>query len=645
MTDGLKDSHRNAIIDILSANKRIERVVLFGSRAMGTYTMTSDVDLVLYGDHLTLTDQAHLADALDKLTVPQRVDLMLYDAIDNDELCKHIERHGVEWYRRQQDMGIESAIDITAEQRKTVLALLEKHLPNTTTWVYGSRAKWTARPQSDLDMVVFATREQSSQVFALREAFAESNLPFRVDLFVWDDVPERFRKRIKQDYVVFSDNANDDPVGRNWLYHPQFPRHWKRKPLHAMAQWVNGLTFREIQFSTTGKPVIKIAEIKGGISGQTKFTQQTFDESVRIRPGDLLFSWSGQPETSIDTFWWRGPEGWLNQHVFRVTPINGVDSIFFFYLLRYLKPNFVAIARNKQTTGLGHVTKRDLENIEAALPDLSEQRAIAHILGTLDDKIELNRRMNETLEGMARGLFKSWFVDFEPVRVKMEGRDTGLPPDVAVLFPDRLVESELGGIPEGWEVGVLDDAIELLSGGTPRTSVASYWDGGIPWYTAKDAPSLSDIFALETERTITQVGVENSSTKILPVGTTIITARGTVGRLACLGIPMAMNQTCYGIQGAQGYPDFFTYWAVRKAVDELQSRTHGTIFDTITRQTFKIVDMVLPPVNVTEAFECTVNPIMERILNNLHESQTLAALRDTLLPKLLAGELQIKEVL
>ena len=284
-----------------------------------------------------------------------------------------------------------------------------------------------------------------------------------------------------------------------------------------------------------------------------------------------------------------------------------------------------------------------LRTIEIPLPPFSEQRAIAHILGTLDDKIELNRRMNETLEEMARALFKSWFVDFDPVRAKMEGRHTGLPPDVDVLFPDRLVDSELGEIPEGWEVGVLDDAIELLSGGTPRTSVASYWDGDIPWYTAKDAPSLSDVFALDTERTITQAGVENSSTKILPVGTTIITARGTVGRLACLGIPMAMNQTCYGIQGAQGYSDFFTYWTVRKAVDELQSRTHGTIFDTITRQTFKIVDMVLPPVNVTEAFECTVNPIMGRILNNLHESQALTDQRDVLLPKLVSGELRIRE--
>ncbi len=196
--------------------------------------------------------------------------------------------------------------------------------------------------------------------------------------------------------------------------------------------------------------MIKIAEIKGGISGQTKFTQQTFDDAVRVRYGDLLFSWSGQPETSIDAFWWRDPEGWLNQHIFRVTPTEGIDPVFFYYLLRYLKPNFVGIARNKQTTGLGHITKRDLENLEAAYPRLPEQRAIAHILGTLDDKIELNRQMAQTLESIARAIFKSWFVDFDPVKPKMEGKQPeGMSEEVAALFPDKFVESELGMIPEG----------------------------------------------------------------------------------------------------------------------------------------------------------------------------------------------------
>ena len=337
----------------------------------------------------------------------------------------------------------------------------------------------------------------------------------------------------------------------------------------------------------------------------------------------------------------------VNQHVAIIRPDpNKLSPRFLRYF--FVSPEIQATLLSWAGSGgtRNALTKGMIESFDVQAPmDVAEQHAIAHILGTLDDKIELNRRMNETLEEMARALFKSWFVDFDPVRAKMEGRDPGLPKHLADLFPNRLVDSELGPIPEGWEAGVLDDAIELLSGGTPRTSEASYWGGNISWYTAKDAPSLSDVFVLDTERTITQAGVENSSTKILPFGTTIITARGTVGRLACLGVPMAMNQTCYGIRGARGYPDFFTYWAIRKAIDELQNRTHGTIFDTITRQTFKIVDMVLPPVNVAEAFECIVNPMMKRILNNLHQSQTLAAQRDTLLPKLVSGELRLRKFL
>ena len=289
----------------------------------------------------------------------------------------------------------------------------------------------------------------------------------------------------------------------------------------------------------------------------------------------------------------------------------------------------------------------ELSAVEIPLPPLNEQREIAHVLGTLDDKIELNRRMNKTLEAMARELFKSWFVDFDPVRAKIAGlwrrgeSLPGLPADLYDLFPDRLVDSELGEFPEGWRVGGLNDAIETLSGGTPKTSKEEYWDGDIPWYTAKDAPSLSDIFVLTTERSISQAGVDHSSTKVLPVGTTVITARGTVGRLACLGIPMAMNQTCYGLRGALGYPDYFTYWNVRNTVSDLLARAHGTIFDTITRETFKIAETVLAPLGAAEAFESASGSLMKRILYNLNESRDLATQRDALLPKLVSGEVRM----
>ena len=282
---------------------------------------------------------------------------------------------------------------------------------------------------------------------------------------------------------------------------------------------------------------------------------------------------------------------------------------------------------------------------EFGVPNETEQRRIAHILGTLDDKIELNCRMNATLEGMAQALFKSWFVNFEPVRAKMEGRWRrgeslpGMPAELYDLFPERLVASEVGEVPEGWGVGVLDDAIELLSGGTPKTAVTEYWNGDIPWYTAKDAPSPTDVFVVDTERKITQAGIDNSPTRMLPVGTTIITARGTVGRLACLGIPMTMNQTCYGIRGVGGYPDYYTYWNIRMTVDELQQRTHGTIFDTITRQTFKLVDATLPPAELAGEFENSILPTMNKMLCNLHEAHRLTEMRDALLPGLVAGDI------
>ena len=330
----------------------------------------------------------------------------------------------------------------------------------------------------------------------------------------------------------------------------------------------------------------------------------------------------------------------VNQHVAIIRPDAGtLDSRY----LRYCLVNPEMQIKLLSWAGSGGtrnaLTKGMIESLEISVPPLPEQRAIAHVLGTLDDKIELNRRMNQTLEEMARTIFQDWFVDFGPTRAKMEGREPYLPPELWNLFPDELVDSELGEIPEGWESGVLSNSVEILSGGTPRTSVPEYWGGNVLWYTPKDAPDLSDIFVLTTERSITLAGVANSSTQVLPAGTTVISARGTVGRLACLGLPMAMNQTCYGIRGASGYPDYFTYWNVRNTVQDLQARTHGTVFDTITRDTFKIAESVLVPTEVAEAFETVVYPLMGRILGNLFESLRLTGLRDTLLPPLISGKL------
>jgi type I restriction enzyme S subunit len=276
------------------------------------------------------------------------------------------------------------------------------------------------------------------------------------------------------------------------------------------------------------------------------------------------------------------------------------------------------------------------------LPPLAEQKAIAAALGALDDKIELNRRMNTTLEAMARALFQSWFVDFDPVRAKLDGSPpAALDPATAALFPEHFQESTLGQIPHGWEVCPLSEKIQLLSGGTPKTSDPSYWDGDIPWYSVRDAPSETDVWVINTDKHVTKLGIANSAAQIFPEKTTIISARGTVGKLALTAVPMAMNQSCYGVRGITGYGDYFTYYLLREATAQLQQRTHGTVFDTITTETFKTLDCIFPTPKITDAFDKLVEPLLGQIRANLHQSRTLATLRDTLLPKLLSGALSV----
>ena len=285
---------------------------------------------------------------------------------------------------------------------------------------------------------------------------------------------------------------------------------------------------------------------------------------------------------------------------------------------------------------------RDIRRVEIPLPPLAEQKAIAAVLGARDDKIELNRRMNATLEAMARALFQSWFVDFDPVRAKLDGRiPPVLDPVTGALFPDSFKDSPLSHIPRGWETGSILRQADLLSGGTPKTDIPAYWNGDVPWASAKDVSQFRESFLVSTERTITMQGVNESSTKIIPAFATVVVARGaTTGRLTMFGHAMAMNQTCYGLRSKVGAP-FALYCNVLHFIERLVQGGHGSIFDTITTSTFEATDVLLAPKEVLLAFDKQVTPLFQQVHANIHQSRTLAALRDTLLPKLLSGELSV----
>lgn len=317
------------------------------------------------------------------------------------------------------------------------------------------------------------------------------------------------------------------------------------------------------------------------------------------------------------------------------------DNTFAYYVTRWMKFRKYAIAQMTGSSGRQRVPVDSLKGFSFYLPPLPTQEQIADILSTLDNKIELNQQMNQTLENIARAIFKSWFVDFDPVYAKMEGRDYPLPADIMDLFPDELVESELGVIPKGWKIQPLSEIINLIGGGTPKTSVSEFWNGNIPWFSVNDVPDESDIFVINTKNKITEMGLNSSSTHVLRFGTTIISARGSVGKCAMVGTPMAMNQSCYGIQGKEGFSDNFIYFLIRSNVSDFQKRGHGSVFNTITKSTFESIDVIIPDINVVQGYQSISNIFLLRILNNVNQNQILSKTRDNLLPKLINGEIKI----
>jgi restriction endonuclease S subunit len=318
-------------------------------------------------------------------------------------------------------------------------------------------------------------------------------------------------------------------------------------------------------------------------------------------------------------------------------------------LPRYLAAFFSSVDFQNQLEAVMGLSTRNQVPITAqrklsvVIPSLQTQQEIADILSALDDRITLLRETNATLEAIAQALFKSWFVDFDPVRAKAEGLEPqAMDAPTAALFPDCFEESELGLVPKGWNRLAFTETVKVIGGGTPKTSVPEYWDGDIPWFSVVDAPVITDVFVIDTAKHISSVGLNNSSTKLLPVGTTIISARGTVGRLALVGKEMAMNQSCYGLQG-KADDAYFTYFSTYRLVESLKQRSHGSVFDTITTETMKGVTVIYPDANVIHAFEAVLSPVMSRMKENLQQAQTLTQLRDTLLPRLISGQLRLPE--
>jgi len=320
------------------------------------------------------------------------------------------------------------------------------------------------------------------------------------------------------------------------------------------------------------------------------------------------------------------------------------DNDFVYYLTQWPDFRHFAISQMTGSSGRQRVPTQSLAHFDVPVPPLPEQRAIAHILGTLDDKIELNRKMNETLEAMARAIFKSWFVDFDPVRAKAEGRGPGLPKEVADLFPDSFEDSELGAIPKGWRVKPIGDVVQCVGGSTPSTKNPAYWVGGTnPFATPRDMSKLISPVILDTERHITDAGVEKISSKRLPVGTVLLSSRAPIGYLAVTEVPLSINQGFIAMICNGELPTQYVLRWVETKMEDIKSNAGGTTFAEISKKNFRPIPALVPSKKVLDAFVDLVEPMNRRMVNNVRESAHLVDIRDTLLPKLISGELRISD--
>ncbi|MFP3265381.1 MAG: restriction endonuclease subunit S [Acidilobus sp.] len=393
----------------------------------------------------------------------------------------------------------------------------------------------------------------------------------------------------------------------------RIPNGWKYQSLYDLAEYINGKAFKQSELNDKGLPVIKIAELHNGITTSTKYYNGKIEDWFYLKGGELLFAWSG----SVGVFVWKGGPAVLNQHIFKVNAKTGIDQRFLRYLLEYHMPIFKLLVRDKATT-MGHVRIEDLKNIEAAIPPLQEQRKIGEILGSLDDKIELNHEMNKTLEAIAQAIYENWFVDFEP-------------------FKDKLVyNKELGKkIPEEWEVRKISELFDMVKGRKcdllekcrdtsegclPYLTIETFEEGALKYWTKEKHPFV------EIEDIVLVADGERAG-KIL---------RFKTGVLGSTLLMLKQKSKNYDLRN-------YVFLLLKDMERELTRHKTGSAVPHLDKGYLANLKIIIPqPPSIIENFNKFVKPIFEKIILNLEEIATLRSIRDALLPKLLSGEIRVK---
>jgi type I restriction enzyme, S subunit len=341
----------------------------------------------------------------------------------------------------------------------------------------------------------------------------------------------------------------------------------------------------------------------------------------------------GRSGASFGTTNYVADDYWPLNTCMYVTDFKGNDPKFCFFLLQTIE-----FAGYNSGSAQPSLNRNFIYPIGLNVPRPVEQRRIANLLSALDDKIELNRRTAATLEEMAGTLFRSWFVDFQPVRAKAEGRPTGLPDATAALFPSRFGEN---GLPEGWGTAPFGDLYDVRSGNTPRTEETGYWGAEHNWATPRDMSRVKLPVVLSTERHLSAEGLVVANSGLMPVRSILLSTRAPIGYLAFAGVHMAINQGMAGVVEKHISTSYAWLWC-KHNIDTFVAVAGGSTFPEISKGTLRALPMLQPSNDVLTAFTAQVDALVDRLIAVASENSKLASVRDTLLPKLISGELRIK---
>jgi type I restriction enzyme S subunit len=421
--------------------------------------------------------------------------------------------------------------------------------------------------------------------------------------------------------------------------------------LSEIADVLGGFAFKSEHFAADGFPIVKIANIEPphvNLSDCDKIPKDKVCglDRFALNDRDIVMAMTGATIGKVGRVRTTAPV-YLNQRVAKIAAKAGCEFNDFVWAIVSQRGFDEEVLSNAGGSAQANVSTDGIGRIRIPGFSPEEQRAIGGVIGALDDKIELNRRMNRTLEELAAALFRSWFVDFDPVVAKAAGtKPAHLRPELAASFPAHWQDSELGEIPKGWRVLPLSDICEsIFSGGTPHTQTPVFWNGDLPWLSSGET---RDAFIVATEKTISKAGVENSSTRFARKGATVIAGAGqghTRGQTSLLLLDSYINQSVVvAIADREVVSDLFVYFDLARRYEEFRqlSDAHSSR-GSLTTKLVGGVKAVVPPFELITKFDAVVSPMVAQIEANLRESRTLAALRDTLLPKLLSGELRVKE--